>query len=234
MPSVLYARILEAHANVAEPIRMWTICNLVIQQLVRQIDPEQVGIVASIMQCLSPSNDDQKVHNLRVQFQEKSPAMKDVADRSYFLGAESLVGQTVVNCRPAVIQDLHHNAAPLVVHQVEKMNSAAAYPLQKGGRVAGGLLILSTQKQYFSPARQALIQSYAHLLNLAFRDNEFYPLEDIALQIMPSEAVQDAYLLAFNQQVNELLSRAERNGHSLARPQAEQMAIEIFIESMKK
>ncbi|TMC21390.1 MAG: GAF domain-containing protein [Chloroflexi bacterium] len=234
VPSVLYARILEAHANVAEPIRMWTICNLVIQQLVRQIDPEQVGIVASIMQCLSPSNDDQKVHSLRVQFQEKSPAMKDVADRSYFLGAESLVGQTVVNCRPAVIQDIHHNAAPLVVHQVEKMNSAAAYPLQKGGRVAGGLLILSTQKHYFSPARQALIQSYAHLLNLAFRDNEFYPLEDIALQIMPSEAVQDAYLSAFNQQVNELLSRAERNGHSLARPQAERMVIEIFIESMRK
>ena len=96
------------------------------------------------------------------------------------------------------------------------------------------MLILSTQKHYFSPARQALIQSYAHLLNLAFRDNEFYPLEDIALQIMPSEAVQDAYLSAFNQQVNELLSRAERNGHSLARPQAERMVIEIFIESMRK
>jgi hypothetical protein len=160
--------------------------------------------------------------------------MKDVADRSYFLGSESLVGYAIVNCRPAVIQDIHHNAAPLVVHQVEKMNSAAVYPLQKGGRVAGGLLILSTQKHYFSPARQALIQSYAHLLNLAFRDNEFYPLENIALHLMPSEAVQDAYLSAFNQQVNELLSRAERNGHSLARPQAERMVIEVFIKSMRK
>src|SRR5205807_7875044 len=200
----------------------------------RQLDPEQLGIVASIVQCQPPSNDDEKVHTLREQFQEKSPALKDVTDRGYFLGAESLVGYAVVNCQPVVIQDIHRNPDFLVVHQVEEMDSAAAYPLQKGGRVAGGLLILSTQKQYFSPARQALIQSYAHLLNLAFRDNEFYPLEDIALQIMPSEAVQDAYLSAFNQQVNELLSRAERNGHSLARPQAEQMAIEIFIESMKK
>src|SRR6266516_3390730 len=234
VPSVLYARILEAHAMVADTIRMWTICNLVMQQLVRQLDPEQLGIVASIVQCQPPSTDDQKVRSLREQFQEKSPALKDVADRGYFLGAESLVGYAVVNCRPVVIQDIHRTAAPLLVHQMAEMGSAAAYPLQKGGRVAGGLLILSTQKQYFSHARQALIESYAHLLNLAFRDSVFYALEDIALQIMPSEAMQDAYLSAFNQQVNELLSRPERNGHPLTRPQAEQMVIETFVEALRK
>lgn len=234
VPSVLYARILEAHATVVDTIRTWTISNLVMQQLVRQLDPEQVGIVASIVQCLAPSQHDHKVRGLREQFQEKSPALRDVPDRGYFMGAESLVGYTVVKCRPAVVQDTHLNAAPLVVHQIEEMNSAAAYPLQKAGRVAGSLLILSTQKQYFSHARQALIQSYAHLLNLAFHDNEFYPLEDIELQIMPSEAVQDAYLSTFNQKVNELLSRAERNGHSLARPQAEQMVIEAFVEALQK
>lgn len=234
VPSVLYARILEANANVADPLRTWTICNLVIQQLVRQLDPEQLGIIASIVQCQAPSNDDHKVYSLRKQFQEKSPALKDDVDKGYLLGAESLVGYAVVNCYPVVIQDIHRNPDFLVIHRVEAMNSAAAYPLQKGGRVAGGLLILSTQKQYFSSARQALIQSYAHLLSLAFRDNEFYPLENIALQIMPSEAVQDAYLSAFNQRVNELLSRAESNGHSLARPQAERMVIDAFIEAMRK
>src|SRR5436305_13357091 len=58
VPSVLYARILEANANVADPLRMWTICNLVLQQLVRQLDPEQSGIVASIGQCQAPSKHD--------------------------------------------------------------------------------------------------------------------------------------------------------------------------------
>ena len=234
VPSVLYARILEAHATVADAIRMWTISHLVMQQLVRQLDPEQLGIVASIVQCLPPSHVEQRVLSLREQFHEKSPVLKDVADRGYFLGAESLVGYAVVKCRPMVIQDLQRNADLLVVHHVEEMSSAAAYPLQKAGRIAGSLLILSTQKHYFSPARQALIQSYAHLLSLAFRDNEFYLLEDIELQIMPSEAVQDAYLSIFNQKVNELLSRAERNGHSLGRTQAEQMVVEAFVEALRK
>src|SRR5205823_3996828 len=191
VPSVLYARILEAHATVADTIRMWTISNLVMQQLVRQLDPEQLGIAASIVQCLPPNNGDQKVRSLREQFQEKSPALKDVANRSYFLGAESLVGYAVVNCHPVVIQDMQRQADLLIVHHMDEMNSAAAYPLQKAGRVAGSLLILSTQKQYFSHARKALIQSYAHLLSLAFGDNEFYLLKDIELQIMPADAVQD-------------------------------------------
>jgi GAF domain-containing protein len=231
VPSVLYARILEAHATVADPLRMWTICNLVMQQLVRQLDPEQLGILASIVLCQPPFNDDHKVHSLREQFWEKSPALKDVANRGYLLGAESLVGYAVVNCHPIVVQDIHRNPDFLVIPQVEAMNSAAAYPLQKGGRVAGALLILSTQKQYFSSARQALIQSYAQLLSLAFHDHEFYALEDIALRIMPSEVMQDAYLSTFNQQVNELLSRAERNGHPLARPQAEKMVVEALCKS---
>ena len=51
----------------------------------------------------------------------------------------------------------------LVIHRMGEVCSAAAYPLQKSGRVAGCLLILSRQKEYFAPARQALIQSYAYL-----------------------------------------------------------------------
>src|SRR5438270_5115810 len=159
VPSVLYARILEAHATIVDTIRTWTISSLVMQQLVRQLDPEQVGIAALIVQCVPPSERDQKVRSLREQFLEKSPALKDVAQRAYFLGAESLVGYAITTCRPVVVQDIQGDADLLVVHQMEEMNSAVAYPLQRAGQVAGSLLILSTRKQYFSSARLALIQS---------------------------------------------------------------------------
>jgi len=234
VPSVLYARILEAHATIVDTIRTWTISNLVMQQLVRQLDPEQVGIAALIVQCVPPSEHDQKVRSLREQFLEKSPALKDVAQRAYFLGAESLVGYAITACHPVVVQDIQGDADLLVVHQMEEMNSAVAYPLQRAGQVAGSLLILSTRKQYFSSARLALIQSYTHLLTLAFRECEFYALQDIELQIMPSEAVQTRYLSTFNRQVNELLSRAERNGQPLARPQAEQIVVKAFVEAVSK
>jgi GAF domain len=279
VPSVLYARILEAHATVVDTIRTWTISNLIMQQLVRQLDPEQVGIAAFIVQCLPPSSHDYpmsnrvefsspgqetgvalstssdstlplplcsreesqrglparkgKVRSLREQFQQKSPALKDTANRAYLLGAESLVGYAIVNCRPAIVQDIQRNADLLVVYQIEEMSSAAAYPLQQAGRVAGGLLLLSTQKHFFSSARQALIQSYAHLLSLAFSDSEFYALEDIELQLMPSVAVQDAYLSTFNRQVNALLSRAERSGQLLTRAQAEKMVVEAIVEAFQ-
>jgi hypothetical protein len=215
-------------------IQTWAITNLVMQQLIRQIDPEQIGIVAIIAQCVPPSEEGRKVRSVRERFLEKSPAFKDVENRAYFWGAESLVGSVVATCQPKVVQDIERYADLLVSHRMGEVCSAAAYPLQKSGRVAGCLLILSRQKDYFAPARQALIQSYSYLLSLAFHEHEFYPLEDIELQIMPSEAVQDLFLSTFNQQVNDLLSRAERNGQSLSRPQAEQRIVEAFIETCQK
>src|SRR5438270_11976631 len=54
--SVLYARILEAHATVADTLRMWTMSQLVMEQLVSELDPERLGIVAFGVVRLAPVN----------------------------------------------------------------------------------------------------------------------------------------------------------------------------------
>ncbi|WP_376794677.1 GAF domain-containing protein [Thermogemmatispora sp.] len=231
VPPVLYARILEAHATVVESLRAWTIMNLVMQQLIRQLDPQHSGIAASIAQCQRPLPPQQKVTCLHEVFLEKSQGLTSVARRGYFLGAESLVGYAVSQCRPVVVQNLQQEASDLVIPQtlVSEARSAAAYPLQRAGQVAGALLIISTQHDYFLHGRQALIQNYAYLLSLAFRDDEFYDVKDIELRLMPSEYVQNAYMATFNQRVNELLSRAERQGQPLSRREAEEQVVAAFL-----
>jgi hypothetical protein len=231
VPPVLYARILEAHATVVESLRAWTIMNLVMQQLIRQLDPQHTGIAASIAQCQRPSPPERKVTCLREIFLEKSQALTSVAQRGYFLGAESLVGYAVANCRPIILQDLQEASAAFVIPQVGEAQSAAAYPLQRAGQVAGALLIISTQRDYFLRGRQALIQNYCYLLSLAFRDDEFYDIKDISLRLMPSEQVQDAYMATFNQRVNELLARAEQRGEPLTRREAEERVMAAFLEA---
>ncbi|WP_069802832.1 GAF domain-containing protein [Thermogemmatispora onikobensis] len=230
VPPVLYARILEAHATVVESLRSWTIMNLVMQQLIRQLDPQHTGIAASIAQCQRPLPPQQKITCLREVFLEKSQALTSIARRGYFLGAESLVGYAVAQCRPVVVQNLQE-VSDLVIPQAleSEARSAAAYPLQRAGQVAGSLLIISSQRDYFLHGRQALIQNYAYLLSLAFRDDEFYDVKDIELRLMPSESVQNAYMATFNQRVNELLSQAERRGHPLTRREAEEQVMAAFL-----
>ena len=86
--------------------------------------------------------------------------------------------------------------------------------------------MLATRRLFFTPARLTLIQHYSYLLTLAFHEREWYALQDIALRIMPSETVQRSLLLTFNEQVNALLSRAERQGQTITRSQAEQMVFQ--------
>jgi hypothetical protein len=231
VPPVLYARILEAHATVVESLRAWTIMNLVMQQLIRQLDPQHTGVAASVAQCQRPITPQGKVASLREIFLEKSQALKSVAQRGYFLGAESLVGYAVANCRPIILQDLQQPSNEFVIPQASEAQSAAAYPLQRAGQVAGALLIISTQRDYFLRARQALIQNYSYLLSLAFRDDEFYDPHAIQLRIMPAERVQDAYLATFNRRVNELLSLAEQRGQPLTRREAEERVMAAFLEA---
>ena len=101
--------------------------------------------------------------------------------------------------------------------------SAVAVPILYAGRSAGCLLVASTQPDYFdSPALLDLIQEYATLLTLAFHPEDFYELECIALQIMPSFQVQQSYLSTFRQRIMTLLKKAARDQRSMSYNEAEQ------------
>ena len=95
-----------------------------------------------------------------------------------------------------------------------------------GSRMAGCLLVVSTQPDYFrQPALLDLTQNYRQLLMLAFRPEEFYKLECISLQVMPSFQLQQSYFSSFQQRLNALLHKAATDQRPIGYMVAEQQTL---------
>ncbi len=157
-------QVLEARATVLDPLRYWTIVRLVLQHALRRLDPERIGMAITVVQCMPPVEG--KVRSLR-----ESPGLGtapwegDLEQKAKFLGAESLAGYVVTTYREEAVHDLTKETVLLPAYQTEHEVSAIASPILYAHRVAGCLLISSTQVGYFLPeARRTLIHGYTHLL----------------------------------------------------------------------
>ena len=121
-----------------------------------------------------------------------------------FLGSESLCGYSASLCQTQVVQNTDEEQR-LPVRRSRNERSAAAYPIQRGGAVAGAFLVSNPQPDFFYQRLQSLLQLYAHLLGLAFETEAFYPPDRIRLRLMPAEQIQHPYIGGFQQQVISLL-----------------------------
>jgi GAF domain-containing protein len=149
------------------------------------------------------------------------------------LGAESLAGYVVSRCRAQAIDDLREPHMLLPAYQTEYEVSAAAHPIMYANRVAGCLLVSSTQPKYFdSPNRLALIADYAQLIALAFTPQQFYPVEWVELQMMPPLAVQRQLFATLQHRTQRILQEAFATSHSLSREEAEQLAWQQLEEEL--
>ena len=193
--SDFYEQVFVMHASTTENLRFWSMCHLILQQIIGQLDPERQGIAVWIVSCMPPSGPLNKVRSLREVIGLGTPPWPANLERlALFLGAESLVGNTITLCRPSIVQNLdaEHLYIPYARSGYEK--SAAIYPILYAGRIAGVLLMYSAEYDHFlSPRRANLVQQYADLLALAFEPEDFYAPEDIALGIMPPPKTQQMY-----------------------------------------
>src|SRR5579863_7218793 len=198
IPSAFYGRIFHAHAELPDLLRSWTMCDLILQQALQQLDPNRVGMEISVMQCMSPSQE-QKVYSLRETLGRGTPPWaRELQQRTLFLGAESLAGYAVIMGQSVAIQTHAEGQSRFPARWVEREESAAAHPIRRAGRIAGCLLFSCTQPNYFLPFRLALIESYTELMVLAFEREAFYEVEQIELGIMPTIAEQQPYFAAFS------------------------------------
>jgi hypothetical protein len=206
IPSEFYSRVFSARSATNETLHFWSICNLILQQAIGQLDPDRLGMAITVVRCMHPSNGN-KVRSLRESAGQGTPPWSgDLEQQAMFLGAESLAGYAVTTCRPAAIQNIREDRSPLPAHQIPLELSAAAHPILYTGRIAGCLLISSTQTNYFlSPSRLSLIECYADLVALAFDTDEFYDTQDINLHMMPSHASQKNYFHDFRHRVTRVM-----------------------------
>jgi transcriptional regulator with XRE-family HTH domain len=232
IPSAFFEHVLYAYATTSPSLLFWSICKLVLQQALFQLDPERLGMVISVARCL-PSAPGGKVRCLWEPFELGTPPWRgDLADKTAFLGAESLAGYAIASCSPAIVQRLSENPDGLPVRPAEHSKSAASYPLLRAGFIAGCLNVASIEQDFFTATRIALVESYSRLLLLAFNSEEFFPRGLIELGILPPDDVQQTRLSTFRTSVNALLLGAAEREEAMTIVQAEQAVRLSIVEEL--
>lgn len=232
IPSEFYTRILNTYATSSKEHQFWAISNLILQQALGQLDPNQVGMAINIVQCMPPSGEHHKIRSLRERAGRGTPPWPlSLEQRAIFLGAESLAGYAVTSCHPVFIQDSNQGGV-FPAHWVEYEKSAAAFPIMRSGATAGCLLVSSTQPEYFVPARRTILQNYATLMLLAFSPEQMYETHDLDLQPMPHYRTQEKYLFDFRKRVSKLMLEAAQKKHPMSIFEAERLVWQQLEEEL--
>jgi transcriptional regulator with XRE-family HTH domain len=223
IPSTFYARIFDAYTTTPGLQRFWTISNLILQQALEQLDPHQLGMSIIIAQCMPPW-DDQKIYSLRERAGHGTqPWCMNLEQYAIFLGAESLAGNIVMTSRPKVLQNRNSHQGIIPAHWVAWEESTTGYPLLRSSKIAGCLLVSSTQADYFTTQRMQLIQYYAELLAFVLEPHEFYDIAQITLRTMPHATEQRKKLVMFRKRVAALIAQSLRDKIPLKLALAEQI-----------
>lgn len=234
IPSDFYTQVFIERASTTANLRYWSLCQIILQQALRQLDPDRLGMAVWVSQCMPPSGPFTKVRSMRESVGiGTAPWGGNLDQKSMFLSAESLAGNVVTQCRPAIVENLdeEHNILPTA--RVEYEKSCAIYPILYAGRIAGVFLVSSTQINHFlSRSRTMLIQSYADLLALAFEAEDFYDPNDIALCVMPYQNEQREYFLPFRQLVSNKLKEAAQQNRPLSNTEAEMQVWQQLEEDL--
>jgi hypothetical protein len=222
LPSEFYARVLSALALTPLPMCRQTVQDLIFRQALEQLDPERRGLSLSLVCCVAPRHGEH-IRSLReIGGVGTPPWPSDLAQRTMFLGAESLVGYVLNSAHYGVINS-REEPTFLPANWTEHEQSVVAFPISRYSRVAGSLLVSSARSHFFSPARISLVEHYAHLASLIFEPEEFYELGALDLKMMPSENIQAPYFRDFNQRVSRKLSEAAATRHQIALQEARQL-----------
>ncbi len=234
IPSEFYSRVFVARASITENLRFWSISQIILQQAIGQLDPDRQGIAIWVVRCMPPSGFYNKVRSLRESIGTGTPPWGgNLEQKAMLLGAESLAGNVVTLCRPAVVQNLDEEHNLLPASRVENEKSCAIYPILYAGRIAGVLLVSSAQYNHFlSQARTALVQSYADLIALALEPEDFYEPDEIALCVMPSHDEQKHHFASFRQHVADTIINAAQKNEPINNIQADLMVWQYLEEKL--
>lgn len=223
-PLSFWLRLHETNARSPKNIHLSSILDSILLQ-VQSVAPN-AGLSFIVAQCTPPSSPERPVFSLREVGKMTSQPLVSPLDY-LFLGDESLAGHSVSLCKAHVVQDVEEERV-LPVRKTRGERSAAAYPIEQGGDVAGCFVISSSEPYFFTPRLQYVFQVHAFLLTLAFRTEQFYAPECIRLRSMPDEEIQYHSLLTFQDRVKYFLSQDA----SLSRIQAEMKSWQAIEEEL--
>lgn len=231
--AAFYARVISTYTTTPPSLRFWSISRLILEQILKDLDPDRLGMEIIVARCMPPSAISNKIRSLREAIGLGTfPWRSQLEEKHLFLGAESLAGYVVAAGHFAVIEDISKDQSFLPFQVEGQEKSAAAFPIALASRLAGCLLFSSTQINYFIPSRCALMQSYSDLMALAFSPDESYEAQQIELRTMPPLNIQQPYFASFRQRVTDALTQTAISGQPMTNQQAEQVVRQRLEEEL--
>ncbi|HLI05576.1 MAG TPA: GAF domain-containing protein [Ktedonobacteraceae bacterium] len=230
IPSSFFAEVLSARTTTAEPLSFWRLSEIILKQALDLLDPNGLGLVISVVQCMPPVNG--QIRSLRETIGKGTlPWSANLENMALFLGMESLAGYCVETGRVVSVEDLSKDRL-IPAYQSEFEVSSAAHPIWLGGLIAGCLLASSTQIGYFSQQRLTLLAAFSDLIAIALSPDDFYPPHMVALHVLPLPEEQRPILATFRQRVSRVLLQSSQERRHISNSQAERKVWQEIEEEL--
>jgi hypothetical protein len=223
IPSAFYARVFSAYTSTPHELRITSVLSLILQQMLSHLDIDQEGISVSVALCTSPPVD-QPVRTLHEFTGRGTPPFKSHLEmQPFFLGIGTMAGFAVTYSRQLVIQNLREDKGFAHFLRTDFEESAMVYPIMFENGIAGCSIVSSTRRDFFTAARQRLVQDYTNLMALALSLSHFYKSSQVNLRVLPEPEKQYRYFTIFSQRLIATIGRLA--GQGISRAQAESIAL---------
>lgn len=180
----IYRRVLELASTIDDDeARRWHITQAVFECALLHLDSERAGLAITFARLL-PARDGY-IHTLyEAEMRGTYPWPFSFESKAY-LGSTTLAGACAMLQRTQSWDDLIAvDRLQYIIDEFER--SACAHPVMRTGRIAGVLIISSSQMSYFSnPVLREAVIEYAQLLGLGLNESDFYAPSLIQLRPMP-------------------------------------------------
>ncbi len=221
----IYLRIAELiTSNEEEETRFWQASQAIFEYALLHLDTERRGLAITYAQ-LMPARED-GIHSLREFAMRGNDPWTFNNEAKVYLGSTTLAGTAAMLQRVQIWSDQEEGRLPVEADEFEC--SACAAPLLRGSRIAGVLLVSSTQPKFFlDPMACQAVSEYAQLLALALRDQDFYPVSQLRLRPMADLTIQRDYIARTHS--NRIIAYARK--YHISRREAE-MRVQSEMEQM--
>jgi hypothetical protein len=226
IPKDLYRTVIELLSTTSETEVRWKIMQTIFDAAIAQLDSERQGVSVMFAQPMPEREDG--IHSLYEVMTSGTPPWLPTAESHVYLGSTSLAGMAAMSQHMQSWNILDNDERAQVDVDIYEQ-SACAHPVTRGSKIAGVLVISSTQPTFFDDAfaRQSVVD-YAQLLALAFHDEEFKPFTSLNLMPFPSVRWQRAEIN--RSYINRIITSARQrkmNRHQAELLVQQQMEIEF-------
>jgi GAF domain len=218
VPKDIYIRVLELVASIEEAgNRLWHTAQAVFDHALLHLDAERCGMAITYATLMLPREDDE-IHSLHESIMRGTDPWPHTIESKTYLGSTTLAG-TAASSQRTQVWNSEDGGNRLVIEIDKYEASACATPVMRGGKIAGVLIVSSTQPGFFKDSMACkAVDEYAHLLATALTDEDFYLYKKVNLRPMPDLEWQREQMK--QEFVNKVLNVARK--HRISRTEAEE------------